>query len=206
MEINPMEFEKIAREVFAPIYPIIAEQIKQKTGITKGTCLDVGTGGGHLGIALARSTDLYVYLFDKSQEMLEIADRNIAGYGLEAKIQTLSGDVHDIPLEDQSINLVVSRGSVFFWEDRQKAFKEIYRVLAPGGFAYIGGGFGTPELKKQVAGIMEKKDSKWHEKVKRNTGDHSVEAFEKILQSAEIPVFKINRDEAGLWIVMRREN
>ncbi len=205
MEMNPVEFEKIAREVFAPIYPIIAEQIKQKTGITKGTCLDVGTGAGHLGIALAKSTDLNVYLFDKSQEMLKIADRNIAGYGLETKMQTLSGDVHDIPLEEQSINLVVSRGSIFFWEDRQKAFKEIYRVLAPGGFAYIGGGFGTPELKKQIAGIMEKRDSKWHEKVKKNIGDHSVIAFEATLRSAGIPAFEVNRDEAGLWIVIRRE-
>jgi ubiquinone/menaquinone biosynthesis C-methylase UbiE len=51
----------------------------------------------------------------------------------------------------------MSRGSVFFWEDHCKAFQEIYRVLKPGGVAIIGGGFGSNELKDQIAAEMEKK-------------------------------------------------
>ncbi|MBC7343666.1 MAG: methyltransferase domain-containing protein, partial [Clostridia bacterium] len=41
------------------------------------------------------------------------------------------------------------QGFGVFWENLEKAFKEIHRVLAPGGIAYIGGGFGTSELKKE---------------------------------------------------------
>ena len=206
MDLNPAEFDQIAREVFAPVYPVIADQIKNKTCITKGICLDIGGGSGYLGIALAKVTELHVYLFDKSPEMLEIAARTIAASGLDSKIQTLPGDVRNIPFDDQSIDLVVSRGSIFFWENRPKAFKEIYRVLSPGGCAYIGGGFGTPELQKQITEKMLKNNKDWLEMVKRNTGKHNEETFKEELCSAGIPRFEIIRNEKGLWIFIRRVN
>ncbi len=205
METNAAEYEEIARKVFAPIYPVIAEQIKNKTGLSKGKCLDIGSGTGYLGIALAQITDLQIYLYDKSPNMLEIAARNITASGLEARVQTLLGDVHDIPLADQSIDLMVSRGSVFFWENRVKAFQEIYRVLAPGGATCIGGGFGTPELKKQIAETMVKIKKDWRGFVKKNTGRQNVENFSRELRSAGLPDFEIIKNEAGLWIVIRRE-
>ncbi|WP_170291155.1 class I SAM-dependent methyltransferase [Neomoorella glycerini] len=202
VEINVEEFDRVAREVFAPVYPVIAEQIKQKTGITKGTCLDIGCGGGYLGIALAGITELYIYLFDKSPEMLEIATRNIAGHGLQKRARTLLGDVHEIPLKDQSVDLVISRGSIFFWENQQKAFQEIYRVLAPQGAAFIGGGFGNAELKKLIDARMVQKDSNWQERINKNIGENAVESFVKTLGAAGISKFEINRGEAGLWITI----
>lgn len=179
MEINVEEFDRVAREVFAPIYPVITEQIKQKTGITRGTCLDIGCGGGYLGIALAGITELFIYLFDKSPEMLEIATRNIAGHGLQKRARTLLGDVHEIPLKDQSVDLVISRGSIFFWENQQKAFQEIYRVLAPKGVAFIGGGFGNAELKKLIDARMAQKDRNWQERINKNIGKNAVGTFVK---------------------------
>ncbi|MDD2443901.1 MAG: class I SAM-dependent methyltransferase [Desulfotomaculaceae bacterium] len=206
MEINAVEFDKIAREVFAPVYPVIAGQIKHKTGIIRGTCLDIGCGGGYLGIAMTGITELDVYLFDASQEMLKIAAGNIASRGLEQRIQTLPGDVHKIPLDDNSIDLVISRGSVFFWRDRQKAFQEIHRVLKPGGVAFVGGGFGTEALKEQITSVMEKKNKNWREKLKKNIGENAVEGFAETLRKAGIITFEIDRNEAGLWIIIRREH
>lgn len=202
MEINIEEFDRVAREVFAPIYPVIAEQIKQKTGITRGTCLDAGCGGGYLGIALAGITELFIYLFDKSPEMLEIAARNIAAHGLQQRSRTLLGDVHEIPLKDQSVDLVISRGSVFFWENQQRAFQEIYRVLAPQGAAFIGGGFGDAELKKLIDARMAQKDSNWQERINKNIGKNAIETFTKTLRAAAISIFEIDKGEAGLWILI----
>ncbi|KUO78237.1 MAG: methyltransferase [Desulfosporosinus sp. BRH_c37] len=203
MEMNILEFDKVAREVFAPIYPVIAEQIKLKTGITRGKCLDLGCGGGYLSIALARITGLNIHLLDVSQEMLDIAASNIAENGLEARMQTLLADVQEIPLKDKSVDLIISRGSIFFWEDQQKAFEEIYRVLTPGGVAYIGGGFGTVELKKQIFAEMEKRDKNWNEESRKRIGKHAIENFREKLQNAKIEVFELNRDDTGLWIVIR---
>lgn len=210
MKINAAEFDQIAREVFAPVYPVIAEQIIQKTGIVAGKCLDVGCGGGHLGMALAKITDLNIYFFDKSQEMLEIVNRYIAENGMAARAQTLLGSVHRIPLDDQSIDLVVSRGSIFFWDNRTEAFKELYRVLAPGGIAYIGGGFGTPELKREIIKKMKERNrtlpnkGDFGNKVETNIGKQNAATFDEELRRGDITEFEIISNDAGLWIIMRR--
>ena len=161
MEMDVLEFDRVAREVFPPVYVAIAEQIKEITGITEGVCLDVGAGGGYLGIALAPITNLDIFLLDSSREMLDIALRNVIAGSLETRVRILSGDVHKIPVNDGSIDLVVSRGSVFFWRDKTRAFNEIHRVLAPGGRAHIGGGLGTPEIEKQVRAKMKQIDKNW---------------------------------------------
>ncbi|NLA76055.1 MAG: class I SAM-dependent methyltransferase, partial [Deltaproteobacteria bacterium] len=148
MDINAKEFSSIAHNIFKPVYPIIAGQIIARTGITSGTCLDIGCGSGYLGAAIAKATQLYVHFLDQSPDMIEIAKQTIQENNIQERSVTITGGVSSIALPDNSINLAVSRGSVFFWEGLPKAFQEIYRVLAPGGCTYIGGGFGTRELKK----------------------------------------------------------
>lgn len=196
------EFEQIAREVFAPIYPVIAEQIIKTTGITAGQCLDAGTGPGYLGLAVAEISDLDMILLDSSPDMLAYAGRNIRDRGLEDSVQALLGDVHHIPLPDQSVNLVISRGSVFFWDDLRQAFQEIYRILTPGGMTYIGGGFGSDELKEQIDQKMMQKDPEWSQKSRERMKKFSASNFEEILNELHIP-YEIKRD-AGLWIIIRR--
>jgi SAM-dependent methyltransferase len=77
MKIDAQKYDHIARGVFAPVYPVIAHQILSRTCVTQGVCLDIGCGGGYLGAALARTTDLFLHFFDSSEEMLAIANRTI---------------------------------------------------------------------------------------------------------------------------------
>jgi ubiquinone/menaquinone biosynthesis C-methylase UbiE len=204
VEINALEFDRLAREVFAPVYPVLAEQIISRTGITRGGCLDIGCGGGYLGLALAQITDLETILFDESQDMLNLAQGYISQNGLDSRVKTLLGDVHDMPLEDESVNLVVSRGSMFFWENRVQAFREVYRVLAVGGAGMIGGGFGNAELLREIEIKMLKKDPEWKEKRQQRIGQTKVEEYRKELEQAGISSFEITRDEAGLWITISK--
>jgi len=62
--------------------------------------------------------------------MLEIAQKSIEE-GLEKRIKTVIGDVHQMPFPDEFADLVFTRGSMFFWKDLPTAFREIYRVLKP---------------------------------------------------------------------------
>ncbi|MDD3270345.1 MAG: class I SAM-dependent methyltransferase [Syntrophomonadaceae bacterium] len=204
MDINAAEFDRMAREVFAPVYPVLAEQIISQFGISRGTCLDIGCGGGYMGLALAQITELETILFDESQDMLKLAQGYILQSGLEARVKTLPGDVHDIPLADESVNLAVSRGSMFFWKDRVKAFREIYRVLALGGVAMIGGGFGNTDLLREIEEKMHNIDPEWKEKRRQRIGQTKVQEYRAELEQAGIPTFEIRQDETGLWIVIRR--
>jgi ubiquinone/menaquinone biosynthesis C-methylase UbiE len=196
--MNVPEFDGIAREAFAPAYIAIAEQIKEKTGITEGFCLDVGAGGGYLGIALARITELDVFLLDNSRDMLDIALRNIIADSLETRVRILFGDAHEIPVNDGSIDLVISRGSVFFWKDKTRAFNEIHRIIAPGGRAYIGGGLGTSEIEKQVMAKMKKIGKSRPCRQDDKTGNQ--EACRQALERACIENCIMTSSDAGLWI------
>jgi len=200
MEMNVMEFDRVAREVFAPVYPVIAEQIRIRTGITEGVCLDIGTGGGYLGIALAGITDLAFCLMDKSPEMLEIACANVTASGLQNRIRTVLGDVHDIPREDASVDLVISRGSLFFWEDKSRAFREIHRVLKPGGKAYVGGGMGTGELYQKIREEMERRNPERHGDGKDGRFADHRELYREALNRAGITIYTLIRGDEGLWI------
>ena len=166
--------------------------------------MDLGCGGGYLGLALARISELETILFDESQDMLKLAQEYIGQSGLESRVKTLLGDVHEIPLADESVNLAVSRGSMFFWEDRVQAFREIYRVLAVGGMAMIGGGFGNVELLREIEKKMLKKDPEWKEKRRQRIGKAKIEVYREELEQAGISSFEIIQDEAGLWIVIRK--
>lgn len=202
--MNAPEFDRIAREIFGPVYISIAGQIKAKTCITKGACLDLGTGGGYLGIALARITDLDFYLLDSSREMVEIARCNIIDAGLTGRLHAIHGDVHDIPLAESSVELVISRGSIFFWKDKVKAFREIYRVLVPGGVAYIGGGLGAREVRQQVREKM-KQAGRTLPGMNNKKNDHQAE-YREALQKACIVDSSVTRSEVGLWIEIWKQN
>lgn len=66
------QYDTYARTTFARVYPVIANQILERTGITKGTCLDVGSGPALLAIALSLLSDLRVTALDSSPAMYEL--------------------------------------------------------------------------------------------------------------------------------------
>ncbi len=197
-------YNEIAQTVFFPIYPVIADQILRKCGIDRGTCLDVGSGPGHLAIALATLSDLRVYALDNSRPMQEIAGKNIAKYGMEKRVVPVFGDVHTIPFDDASLDLVVSRGSFFFWRNLSQGFLECRRVLRPGGMAYIGGGFGNTRLRDEIVTTMRGRDPSWEEKRKGWYRNCSPDIVRSALAAVGIVDYRIVEDDSGYWIHFSR--
>jgi ubiquinone/menaquinone biosynthesis C-methylase UbiE len=108
--------DEIAKTIFAPVYPVIADNIIRRFGITEGICIDPGSGPASLSIAVAEKTDLDVIAFDYSEDMQEAASKNIREAGLEGRITLICGDVHAMPFDDDYADLIISRGSMFFWD------------------------------------------------------------------------------------------
>ena len=135
-------FYKTAVGKFAPVYPALAQQFVQDYGITKGVCVDMGGGCGCLAMALAKVTKLKVYVLDIDPSAVRLCGILADEAGLTGRVVPIEGDAQAMPFRDAYADLIVSRGSIFFWPDQVAGLKEAYRVLKPGGVAFIGGCFG----------------------------------------------------------------
>lgn len=199
-------YDNLTRSVFAQIYPVIASQILERTGIRQGTCVDIGSGPGPLSIALVLSSNLSIISLDTSAKMQSLLMKNVRLRNLSGRIHPIIGDVHRIPLTQGSCNLVVSRGSYHFWNDLPVAFKEIHRILMNGGLAYIGGGYGSLEIRNVVN--MQKKEHSIECDLETTPGvrfrKYGPGEIEDNIRSADIADYQIINDESGLWIIFSR--
>lgn len=196
-------YDEQSRTVKQPLYEYYAQKIKQNTQVNEGKCLDVGSCGGYLGLELAKITCLHVTFFDLSAEALEKAALHVIEDGLKGRGATLVGDVHAIPLDDETMDLVISRGSIPFWEDPALALKEIYRVLKKGGKTYVGGGKGTPHVKRQIEDNMLARGQEIdREAMEKMHGDGMRRDYDALLQSVGITQYTIDRGDDGIWIKM----
>ena len=199
-------FLAISREVFAPLYPYYAERFLAESGITSGVCLDLGCGGGQLGLCVVAGSGCTVVLLDQSPAMLRAAAGHARDQGLAARAMPLTADVHALPFADNSIALAVSRGSLMFWKDLPKSFGEIRRVLSPGGRAFLGGGLGPPAMRASICRQMAGRDPRWAQGCPPPRPGTDPETHARLLRTAGIEDFTIAREEAGHWLVFGKKD
>jgi ubiquinone/menaquinone biosynthesis C-methylase UbiE len=200
---DPDFYRYDATHRFAAMYPLLARQIVDDFGLTEGVCLDVGTGGAPLLIELAKLTRFSMIGLDADPEVLAIARENVGRHGLDpARFRFVEADVVSIPLEDKSVDLVLSRGSIPFWPDCVAAFREIDRVMASGGAGLVGCGFSRYQTLQEVQGMRPT----WSEQGsadERNAWKE--ESFlPRVLSEAGLPWGKVRRDAYGVWVTMRK--
>ena len=128
-----MLYDAIAARVLRKPERRIADDVAQH--IRSGTVLDLGSGTGYLAIQIAaRAPGLHVHGIDLSQAMVRIARRHAKG---AANPRFHLGDAADIPFEDDSVDFIVSTGSLHHWKNPAAVFDECHRVLKSGGEAWI---------------------------------------------------------------------
>jgi SAM-dependent methyltransferase len=162
--IGKYPFYKTATGAFAPVYPALAKQIVGDYGITTGVCVDLGGGCGSLDLALAKITKLRFYVLDINPWAVRLCNLLAEEAGMPGRICGVQGDAQNTPFRDDLADLVVSRGSIFFWSDQLAGVKEAYRILKPGGVAYIGGGFSRILAPKIRGKLVKNRERQLREK------------------------------------------
>ncbi|MGB3944224.1 MAG: arsenite methyltransferase [Methanothrix sp.] len=103
--------------------------------IRKGeTVLDLGSGAGFDSFLASEKVgpEGKVIGVDMTGEMVEKARANAAAAGCR-NVEFRQGDIENLPVEDGSVDLVISNCVINLVPDKKAAFKEAYRVLRPGG-------------------------------------------------------------------------
>ncbi len=124
---------------------------------TKGFWVDLGAGKGQIAIPLIEASGNPVVMVDPNREAiaegLELARKK----GIADRLFAVVGRAEELPLADNTVDFVVSRGSIFFWDNPAGGLQEVCRVLRPGGKAFIGGGAGSGYPKSAVEKLIQQR-------------------------------------------------
>src|SRR5258708_7169171 len=96
--------------------------------------LDLGSGGGIDVLLSAQRVGPTgkAYGLDMTDEMLALARENQRKAGAE-NVEFLKGEIENIPLPDNSVDVVISNCVINLSADKGRVFREAFRVLRPGG-------------------------------------------------------------------------
>jgi len=96
--------------------------------------LDLGSGGGIDVLLSARRVGSTgkAYGLDMTDDMLELARQNQRDAGVD-NVEFLKGTIEDIPLPDESVDVIISNCVINLSADKPRVFREAHRVLRPGG-------------------------------------------------------------------------
>jgi ubiquinone/menaquinone biosynthesis C-methylase UbiE len=129
-------YDRYPNRIFAKWFKRIAASIKD--GAISGTILDIGTGPGRLPIEIAKQVkNVKLFGIDLSEDMVKIANRNADREGVGDRIEFKARSAYDTGFENDSIDLVVSTGTIHHLSQPLVAFNEIYRILKRGGEAWL---------------------------------------------------------------------
>lgn len=96
--------------------------------------LDLGSGGGLDVLLSAKRVGPTgtAYGLDMTDEMLELARRNQAEAGID-NAHFLAGTIEDVPMDDASVDVIISNCVINLSPDKHAVISEAHRVLRPGG-------------------------------------------------------------------------
>ena len=156
--------------------------------------LDCGCGGGaNIKAMLKKCPRGIVKGVDYSSVSVEKARKLNKDAIKEGRCEILSGSVAMLPLEDGYFDAVTAFETVYFWPDLPRCFREVYRVLKPGG---------TLLICNESNGDTDK-DEKWTEIIGGMTiyKDAELKAY---LEQAGFHDVQIHKKKSWLCITARK--
>ena len=98
------------------------------------TVLDIGSGAGIDVLLAARKVGPQgrVIGLDLTPEMIQVAEKNAADAGV-TNAEFRLGDAENMPVESETVDWIISNCVINLAPDKEKVFREAYRVLRPGG-------------------------------------------------------------------------
>jgi len=129
-------YDRYVNRVFVKWFRLIAADVKARQ--ISGIIVDIGTGPGRLPLEVAKQVgDAGLFGIDISEDMVKIAQRNAEREGLADRVRYRVGSAYDTGLGDNSVDLILSTGTIHHLRTPGLAFDEFHRILRIGGEAWL---------------------------------------------------------------------
>jgi hypothetical protein len=199
-----MKMDRLIEELnllWEPVRPFLAKQVEELYGRRDGNILEIGPFSG-LIFSLAQKTagrTLSIAAFPKAT--IPLFQKEARKLGLEERIRIIESNSSLINIADDSVDLVIFRGALFFPTLFQVDFGAIYRTLSTSGIAFVGGGFGKytpPEVINQIGKRSEQLNAAM------GRVRVTVESVQEQVRSSRLEEKCEIITEGGLWVVLRK--
>lgn len=192
---------KDVNKLWIAVYETLARQVAESCRKPPERILEVGCFSGGVGLEL-----LNIFPFSKLTIALDIpelaasffTDWNIKN---NARLDIVETPLDRLNLGDESFDLVFCRGGFFFLDDKGTLLTNIYRILAPGGTAFFGGGYGEHTPDSIIAPIADESRVKNNELGRRF---YAKEELMALLKKANLTKNSDIIESGGLWVRIRK--
>jgi hypothetical protein len=199
-----MEKDTLIEELnllWEPVQPYLARQIEELYGRRDGQILEIGPFSGLIFALAQKKVGRSFLIAAFPQAAVRSCQHEARRLGLEDQVKIVESDGSLVGIADDSVDLTIFRGALFFPSLFRVDFKAITRTLRKGGIAFVGGGFGKytpPEVIRQIGKRSEQLNLAMG-KV-RVTVEHIREQVQSGNPEGE---FEVTTD-GGLWVVMKK--
>jgi len=187
--------------LWEPIRPFLARQIEELYGRRDGYILEIGPFSGLIFTLAQKNVGQSFSIAAFPQATILLYQQEARKLGLEDRVRIIESDSSLINIADDSIDLAIFRGGLFFPTLFQVDFGAIYRTLRAGGIAFVGGGFGkyTPA---EVISQIGKRSEQLNAAMGRVRV--TIESVQDQVRSSHLEEKCEITTDGGLWVVMKK--
>jgi ubiquinone/menaquinone biosynthesis C-methylase UbiE len=162
--------------------------------------LDVATGPGTLALAVAARVKK-VHALDFSPAMLAELERAASASGL-SNVEAVVGDGQALPFPERMFDAAFSMFGLMFFPDRPQGFRELWRVLKPGGIAVVSSWAPVDEstLMQLMFGAIRAADPSRPAPAKDLLSLENSELFQQELETAGFEQVRIHTHQADFRV------
>jgi len=187
--------------LWEPIRPYLAKQVEETYGRGDGHVLEIGPFAG-LIFTLARKNARQSFLVAAFPRGASLSCRQEAQrLGLENKVRIIESDSSLTGVPDDSVDLAIFRGALFFPSRFKVDFGAIHRKLKTGGIGFVGGGFGKYTPPEVISRIGKRSEELNAEMAKVRV---SVESVLDQLRAGDLAAKAEIVTDGGLWVVIKK--
>jgi len=128
--------DRLLSTIYQDRHDTALEWIQDLNLVTSARILEVGCGAGLVTSALARS-GYTVEALDSTMAMLQMTRNQGARHAVQDRIRMYSADVHALPFQAQTFDLVIAIGVIPWLHSERMALREMRRVLKDDGYLLV---------------------------------------------------------------------
>lgn len=184
-----------------PVRPYLARQIEDLYGRSNGHVLEIGPFSGLVFALAEKGVGQSFMIAAFPGHAAESCRKKAVKLGLEDTVRVIESDPLLTGVPDESVDLAIFRGALFFPSVFHTEFAAVYRTLRSGGLAFVGGGYGRSTPQIVIDGIGERSKTLNFEMGKVRVTEESVHAeLTRLGLDGKAEIIA----EGGLWVVLRK--